>query len=120
MKSKQLDFDAIPVGTYLNTGRVAQKSLRLNRFCYELRERAKQDAFKADPEATMERYKLSETDRELIRQNDWLSLVRGGANIFVLLRLTHLRGFNVATTGAQMRGEQAPPQRTVHHMNKGN
>ena len=105
MPSRQLDFDKVPAGTYLNTGEAASKALRVNRFCYDLRQPENRDLFQADPEAAMERYGLHPEDRALIRARDWLGLVRRGANVFPLLRLSQLCGDGLAATGAQMRGE---------------
>lgn len=53
----------------------------------------------------MARYGLEEADRALIRQKDWLALIKRGANLFPLLRLAQLCGDGLIATGAQMRGE---------------
>jgi len=105
MLSRQIDFEGLPKGTYLNTGEAARRGFAVNRLCYDLREPANREAFQADPEAAMERYKLDPETRDLIRNRDWLGLVQNGANVFPLLRLSQLCGFGLASTGAQMRGE---------------
>ncbi|MFT8246418.1 hypothetical protein [Roseomonas sp. BN140053] len=105
MRSRQLDPDNLPAGTYLNTGKAATDALRVNRFCYDLRHPENRTAFQTDPEALMERYKLDEEDRALVRARDWLGMVKRGANVFPLLRLSHLCGDGLPATGAQMRGE---------------
>jgi hypothetical protein len=53
----------------------------------------------------MERYGIDPVDRGLIRAKDWLALVKRGANVFVLLRLSLMHGDSLTATGAQMRGE---------------
>jgi protocatechuate 4,5-dioxygenase alpha subunit len=105
VRSRQIDFDAVPAGTYLNSGQPAQAGLHFNRFCYDLRHPANRDAFQNDPEACMARHGLDPEDRALIRHRDWLGLIRRGANVFVLLRLAQLCGDGLVETGAQMRGE---------------
>lgn len=105
MPSRQIDPDRLPAGTYLNTGAAASRALRFNRFCYDLRHPENRDGFRADPEAAMERYGLDPEDRALVRARDWLGLVRRGANVFPMLRLSQLCGDGLAATGAQMRGE---------------
>ena len=105
MKSRQIDPDHLPPGTYLNTGAAAARGRAVNRFCYDLKSPANRDAYKADPEAEMERYGLDPADRDLIRKRDWLALVQRGANVFVLLRLALMHGDSLTATGAQMRGE---------------
>lgn len=105
MRSRQLDPERLPAGTYLNTGAAASAALVVNRFCYDLRHPENRAAFQADPEALMERYALAPEDRALVRARDWIGLVRRGANVFPLLRLSQLCGDGLAATGAQMRGE---------------
>lgn len=105
MKSRQLDFAAVPDGTYLNSGRAAQLGLTINRFCYDLRHAANRDAFLADREALLDRYGVAAEDRALIDAKDWLGMVRRGANVFPLLRLAQLCGDSLTAAGAQMRGE---------------
>jgi protocatechuate 4,5-dioxygenase, alpha chain len=105
VRSRQIDFDAVPSGTYLNSGELARGGLVLNWFCYELRHPANRADFRADPEACMARHGLDPEDRALIRDRDWLRLIRHGANVFVLLRLAQLCGEGLIETGARMRGE---------------
>jgi hypothetical protein len=102
---RQIDPERLPAGTYLNTGESANRALRVNRLCYDLKDPANRAAFEADAEAHMARYDLDEEDRRLIRNRDWLGLVQRGANVFPLLRLSQLCGDGLAGTGAQMRGE---------------
>ena len=102
---RQIDPEKLPSGTYLNTGEAANRGLRINRLCYDLKDPANRAAFEADPEAQMARYDLDEEDRRLIRARDWLGLVKRGANVFPLLRLSQLCGDGLAGTGAQMRGQ---------------
>ncbi|WP_063910558.1 hypothetical protein [Paraburkholderia monticola] len=117
--NRQIDLEAMPMGTYANCGRRAQQALRFNRFCYDFRFPENREAFKTDPEAAMARYELDETDRELVRQRDWLGLVRRGGNVFVLLRLSQLCGQNLTETGAQMRGETLEQYLASRQVTKG-
>jgi len=105
MHSKQIDFDALPLGTYINSGAAAQAGLRINRFCYDLRSPENRAAFTADREAAMAAAGLDPVERQLIRDKDWLGLIKRGANVFVLMRLSQLCGDGLTETGAQMRGE---------------
>lgn len=105
MTRRQIDPDSLPHGTYLNTGARAMQGMRLNRLCYDLREARNRDAFMADPEAQMQLYEIDPEDRVLIRARDWLGLIKRGANVFPLLRLSQLCGVGLAGTGAQMRGQ---------------
>jgi protocatechuate 4,5-dioxygenase alpha subunit len=102
---KQVDLDHPPAGTYFNTGAAARRGLRLNRFCYDLRHPTNREAYRADREALMDKYGLTEEERRLVRAGDWLGLVRYGANLFVILRLADLHGDGLTAVGAQMRGQ---------------
>lgn len=102
---RELDLDALPAGTYLNTGNAARRGFKLNRFCYDLRDPANRASWQQDAESLLDRYEIDEEDRALIRAHDWLGLVRRGANVFPLLRLAQLCGYGLAGTGAQMRGQ---------------
>lgn len=101
----QIDARHLPEGTYLNTGRIATSGLRINRFCYDLKDPANRAAWQQDPQALMDRYGVAAEDRALIAAHDWLGLVKRGANVFVLLRLSNLCGYGLSGTGAQMRGQ---------------
>ena len=105
MKSRQIDPERLPPGTYLNTGEAASRGLAINRFCYDLKRPENRERYKADPDGEMERYGNDPVDRDLIRAKDWLALVKRGANVFVLLRLSLMHGDSLTATGAQMRGE---------------
>jgi hypothetical protein len=43
VKSRQLDFEAIPDGTNLNSGRAAQQGMTIYRFCYDVRHPANRE-----------------------------------------------------------------------------
>lgn len=101
----QVDLDHPPAGTYFNTGAAARRGFRLNRFCYDLRYPANRDAYRADAQALMDKYGLSEPEQKLVRAGDWIGLVRYGANLFVILRLAELHGDGLTAVGAQMRGQ---------------
>ena len=62
MASRQLDLDALPPGTYANTGELAQNGLKLNRFCYDLRRPENRAAYKADPDGQMALYAVEAAD----------------------------------------------------------
>lgn len=119
MRTRQIDEAALPHGTYLNSGAAARAGMKVNRFCYDLRDPANRAAFSSDPEAAMERYALAEEDRALIRAKDWLGLIKRGANVFVLLRLAQLCGDGLVAVGAQMRGETPEQYLATRNIGKG-
>lgn len=92
-------------GTYAFDIRTSNKALKLNRFLWNMIRADWRDRYKADPEGLMEEAGLSETEKELIRNEDWIGLVRNGASFFVMekfARVVHKTNLEVY---AMMRGE---------------
>ena len=48
---------------------------------------------------------LSEDERLLVRRRDWGAIIRGGGNIYLILKIAATVGSNLLKMGAQMRGE---------------
>src|SRR5690606_26984081 len=63
-------------GTYAFDIRTSNKALKLNRFLWNMIRADWRDRYKADPEGLMDEAGLSETEKELIRNEDWIGLVR--------------------------------------------
>lgn len=92
-------------GTYVFDVRTSNRVLRLNRFFWEMIRADRREAYLADPETTMTAAGLDETEKTLVRNQDWIGLVRHGANFFVLekfLRVVHVTNLQAYAT---MRGE---------------
>jgi protocatechuate 4,5-dioxygenase alpha subunit len=63
------------------------------------------EAFKADEEAYMAKYGLSDEQRALIRKRDFNGLIAAGGNIYYLIKIGFCTGSGLYRMGAQMRGE---------------
>ena len=85
--------------------RLSRRGLRLNRMCSALCAPAEREAFKADEEAFMARFGLSETEKALIRKRDFAGLIEAGMNIYAMLKVGSATGNSLYRMGAQMRGE---------------
>ncbi len=97
--------DHIP-GTVVFTGQRSQKGLKINRFAYSLHKAENREAYKTDPEEYMDRYGLSEWEKQKINDKDWKALVEeGGASIYMLVKIGAVTGDGLASFGAQQRGE---------------
>lgn len=105
MKQSERDFANPMPGTYLLTVSLAQQGYRLSQFCRKLMSPEQRAAFKADPEACMSEFGLSEQEKAMIRARDWLAMVRFGVNHFLVFRVAGASGVGLTGTGAQMRGE---------------
>ncbi|MEO8855534.1 MAG: protocatechuate 3,4-dioxygenase [Burkholderiaceae bacterium] len=81
------------------------RGLRINTMCNALSDPANREAYKADEEAFMARFDLTERERQLVRERDFGGLLASGGNIYFLLKLGAVTGNGLYRMGAQMRGE---------------
>ena len=93
-------------GTYVFDGAQSRKGYRLNRFFFSLNKAENRAAFREDAEALMDRFGLSEWEKEKLRAKDWLALAReGGANIYFMYKMGSVTGDSLQHIGAAFRGE---------------
>lgn len=91
-------------GTYPFTLETSAKAYGINRFLQGLIEPAARQSFLADPEAAFEAAGLSSEERDLIRERDWMGLIRYGAIFFVLEKLGAVVGVPNPQIYAAMKG----------------
>jgi protocatechuate 4,5-dioxygenase alpha chain len=92
-------------GTYVFDHTRSQQGYRLNKLCMSLTRPANRAAFKADAEAYMEQYQVPEAQRQLVRERDWLGLIKSGGNVYLLIKIAESFGIGLYGMGAQQRGE---------------
>ena len=92
-------------GTYPFDLRTSLKTLRLNRFFWNLRLTDRRELFQRDEEEAMGQADLTEEEKALVRSRDWLGLVRYGANFFVLEKFARVVRMTNLEVYARMRGE---------------
>jgi gallate dioxygenase len=78
---------------------------RLNKFLHELVVPEHRAAFINDLEPLMEKWELSEQERDLIRRRDWRGLMQYGAIFFVLEKMAAVCGVSNLHVYAHMRGQ---------------
>ncbi len=76
----------------------------LNRLMYDLREPANRDAIRDDLDAYMDRYDLTDGEKDLVRNHDWQGLVDHGVSIYVLTKIGAAIDVSLYEMGASMRG----------------
>lgn len=96
--------ESIP-GTYIFDLRVSNRALKLNRFFWNLIGKPWRDRFEADPERLMAESGLSDMEKALVRAQDWIGLVRYGANFFVLEKFARASRKTNLEVYAAFRGE---------------
>jgi protocatechuate 4,5-dioxygenase, alpha chain len=91
--------------TYVFDGALSRRGYRLNKFCMSLTSAETRAAFKEDEEAYMARFGLTDAEKRLVRDRDFLGMIKSGANIYMLLKLGSATGKGLYEIGAQQRGE---------------
>ena len=91
-------------GTTVFDGMQAQKGYSLNKMCFSFNEATNRAAFKADEEAYMRLYGLTDEQAEAIRTRDVLGLLAAGGNVYYLAKFTGILGLDVQDLGAAQTG----------------
>ena len=83
--------------------RAARSGLRLNRAAYSLKHPEQRDLFASDEEAWMDGFDLTQDERRLVRERDWIELWRRGMSIYTMVKLIGVTGTPLTEIGRQMR-----------------
>ena len=92
-------------GTYPFDLRTSIRTLRLNRFFWHLAQPEKRQLLLEDPDRAFAEARLSEEERRLVTERDWIGLVRYGVNFFVLEKFARTVRLSNMEVYASMRGE---------------
>ena len=97
------DYDDIPGTTVFDAER-SRVGYHLNMFCMSLMKADHRTAFKADERAYLQRFPMSEAQREAVLGRDWNRMIALGGNIYFLAKLFATDGRSFQYTAAQMTG----------------
>ena len=97
------DYDDIP-GTYVQDAAHLRKGYHLNMFCMSLNRADDREAFRADEAAYLDRFPMTDAQREAVLARDWLGLLRLGGNIYYTFKLATFDGLTMQHVGAAMSG----------------
>jgi hypothetical protein len=92
-------------GTYVFDLRICHKRLSFNRFFWNMIRLEAREAFWADEESAMAAAGLTEEEKQLVRNRDWLGIVQAGVNFFVLEKWARVVKKTNLEVYAIMRGE---------------
>jgi len=92
-------------GTYVFDVRVSNRTLKLNRFFWNMIASAWREAYLANTEQAMDSAGLSDFEKDLVRRQDWLGLVQHGANFFVVEKFARVARLSNMEVYAIMRGQ---------------
>ncbi|BFM08763.1 protocatechuate 3,4-dioxygenase [Halioxenophilus aromaticivorans] len=103
MAWQQHPYNDIP-GTYVFDGRRAHPSYAINKLLFSLNDAENRTAFETDAEAYCQRFGVEGVYREAVLSNDFLGMLRLGANIYYLAKMAVPRGVSVQDAGAAFQG----------------
>jgi protocatechuate 4,5-dioxygenase alpha subunit len=90
--------------TYVFELELSEKGKRINDLAESLNPQENREKFKADSDAFMDQFQLTEVEKSLIKNNDWLNLVKAGGNIYNVVRIAALYDVGLYPLGAQQLG----------------
>jgi gallate dioxygenase len=92
-------------GTYPFTHARSHANLRINRFLHALTQPAHRARFVNDFEALATEHALTEEEKDLIRNRQWIAMIRRGVIFFVLEKMAAVLGVSNPEVYAAFRGE---------------
>ncbi|WP_420003651.1 extradiol ring-cleavage dioxygenase [Arenibacterium sp. LLYu02] len=106
--SNSVDLTLNEPGTFLYTPERALEGHQLTLFGLSLRRADNRAAFLADPSAYMTARGLSDEERALVTAQDWTGLLRKGAHLQSILKISATLGGNLWDIGAHNTGLSVP------------
>ena len=97
------DYEDIP-GTFVFDADRGREGYQLNQFCISPRKAPNREAFGADEGAYLEKYKMTEEQRQAVIDRDWNQLLELGGNIYYTSKLAANDGINFQQLAGLMTG----------------
>jgi len=97
------DYEDIP-GTYVFDGKHAHGAYTLNKLLFSFNDEANRTAFDKDPAAYCDRFGVAGKYKEFVMKQDFLGMLRAGANIYYMAKMAIPRGTSVQDAGAKFQG----------------
>ena len=86
------------------TGERSQRGYRLNCFLVSMRDPAKRQAFRDDPDSLMAAGGLSHEERSLVNERDYTGMLNHGASVYAIGKASGALGSTLLDIGASQRG----------------
>ena len=100
-------YDDIP-GTILFDAERSRQGYHLNMFCMSLMRDENRKAFRADEAAYLQRFPMTDAQREAILKRDWNGMLELGGNIYYTAKLAATDGLSFQQIAAMMTGMTQP------------
>lgn len=97
------DYDDIP-GTYVFDFERSHQGYHLNQFCVSLLKAENREQFLADEQAYLQKFPMTEAQRQTVLKRDWLGMVKLGGNIYYTSKIGATLGKSFQYIAAEMSG----------------
>jgi|TARA_X000000368_G_scaffold310147_1_gene248059 protocatechuate 4,5-dioxygenase alpha chain len=97
------EYDDIP-GTFVFDADRSREGYHLNQFCISLRLQKNRDAFNADEKRYLDKYPMTNPQREAVLNRNWNLLLELGGNIYYTSKLAANDGINFQNLAGRMTG----------------
>ena len=100
-------FKDIP-GTTLFDAQQSRLGFHLNQFCMSLMQAPNREAFKTDERAYLDRWKMTEAQKQAVLDRDWNGMIALGGNIYFTSKIAATDGLSFRQIAAIMSGVSEP------------
>ena len=97
------ELDDIP-GTKVFNAMRSRQAYHLHKFCMSLMQAENRAAFKADERAYLDRFRMSEEQKQAVLERDFNRLIELGGNIYFLVKLSNTDGWSAQRAVGSMTG----------------
>lgn len=91
-------------GTVLFDAEQSRKGFHLNQFCMSLMKAENRAAFKADERAYLDRWSMTEAQKQSVLDRDWNGMIALGGNIYFTSKIAATDGLSFRQIAATMSG----------------
>lgn len=95
-------------GTILFDAEQSRKGFHLNQFCMSLMKAENRAAFKADERGYLDRWPMSEAQKQAVLARDWNGMLALGGNIYFTSKIAATDGLSFQQIAATMSGVTQP------------
>ena len=95
------DYDDIP-GTYVFDADRSREGYHLNMFCMSLMKADNRERFKSDERAYLDRFRMSDEQKQAVLERDFTKLIDLGGNIYFLVKLSNTDGWTTQKAVSSM------------------
>ena len=95
-------------GTTVFDAEQSRRGYWLNQFCMSLMKAENREAFKADERAYLDRWKMTEAQKQAVLDRDWNGMIALGGNIYFTAKIAATDGLSFRQIAAIMTGVEEP------------